>query len=109
VITGHYFDASTVLHGFLRARNGSITALDAPGAGTGAFQGTKAEAINPAGVITGTYFDANGTSHGFLWIPHGTRGDNYRRVRCLTLRLLGSATERDRSVKGRTLRYGSVT
>jgi hypothetical protein len=47
----------------------TIITFDAPGAATGAFAGTFANAINPAGVITGSSTDANGTSHGFLRIP----------------------------------------
>ena len=32
-ITGFYFDANFVPHGFLRAKNGSFTTFDTPGAG----------------------------------------------------------------------------
>src|SRR5215469_18649389 len=39
-ITGNYSDASSVNHGYVRARNGAITTFDAPGAGTGPGQGT---------------------------------------------------------------------
>ncbi len=53
-------------HGFLRARDGTFTTFDAPGAGKGANQGTFASSINPAGAITGTYKDASMVSHGFL-------------------------------------------
>src|SRR5947209_6920721 len=34
---------------------GTFTTFDAPGAGTGSHQGTRAFAINPAGAITGYY------------------------------------------------------
>ena len=45
----------------------SITNFDAPGAGTGAGQGTFATGgINPLGVIAGYYIDANNVSHSFL-------------------------------------------
>jgi hypothetical protein len=57
------------MHGFVRGRDGAITAFDAPGAGTGTFQGTQPGAINPAGTVTGIYFDANNAVHGFLRIP----------------------------------------
>src|SRR5437016_4699876 len=50
---GQYLDASNVFHGFVRAPNGTITTFDAPGAGTGAFQGTVVNGINPAGVMEG--------------------------------------------------------
>jgi hypothetical protein len=72
VVTGYYFDASNVYHGFLRASDGAITPLDAPGAGTGTSQGTSVSGINPAGAITGQYSDANYFSHGFLRAPDGT-------------------------------------
>src|ERR1700688_1230781 len=54
-ITGFYFDANFVPHGFLRAKNGSFTTFDAPGAGLqlGLEQGTYATSINPGGAITG--------------------------------------------------------
>jgi hypothetical protein len=63
-----------LIHGFLRARDGTITTIDAPGAG---FLGSNflgslfPLSINPAGVITGSYSDANNVIHGFLRIPHG--------------------------------------
>src|SRR5205823_1590675 len=41
-ITGYYLDENNVNHGFVRAHNGTFTTFDAPGAGTGAFQGTVA-------------------------------------------------------------------
>jgi hypothetical protein len=50
----------------------TITTFDAPGAGTGQFQGTFPTAINPARVITGYYLDANFVYHGFLRVPGGT-------------------------------------
>ena len=37
-ITGFYFDAIGAFHGFLRARDGTFTLFDAPGAGTGHFR-----------------------------------------------------------------------
>ena len=68
-ITGAFIDASGVLHGFLRAPDGTFTTFDAPGAGTGPGQGTVALSNNPAGAITGYYTDGNNVSHGFLRIP----------------------------------------
>jgi hypothetical protein len=62
---GWYFDASGVIHGFVRSANGTITTLDAPGAGTGTSPatgfplGTQALSINNLGVITGYYIDEN--------------------------------------------------
>src|SRR6266567_8050559 len=66
-ITGTYFDANFVPHGFLRAHNGSFTTFDAPGASI-----TEATSINPAGAITGFYFDANFVPHGFLRAHNGS-------------------------------------
>jgi len=72
--TGYYFDASFAFHAWVRAPNGTITEFDAPGAGTGAYQGTDAWGINPAGTTTGFYWDASGDTvyHGFLRKPNGT-------------------------------------
>jgi hypothetical protein len=76
MITGRYFDANLVGHGFLRARDGTITTFDPPGS-TGTTVGGDSEPfagppINPAGVITGDYFDASGVDHGFLRARDGT-------------------------------------
>jgi hypothetical protein len=65
-IVGVYIDTNNIGHGFLRAANGSITSFDAPGAGTGSYQGTAAFAINAAGTIAGIYLDANSVLHGFV-------------------------------------------
>ena len=48
-----------------------FTTFDAPGAGTGPFQGTLPQAINPAGAIAGLYLDASSLYHGFLRDPDG--------------------------------------
>src|SRR5215831_12481713 len=50
----------------------TIITFDAPGAGTGPFQGTQPSAINPAGGICGNIADANNMSHGFVRAPDGT-------------------------------------
>jgi len=75
-IAGIYFDSSNVSHGYVRARHGSITKFDAPGAGTDPGQGTymylSTGVINPAGAITGYYNDSSGVYHGFIRAPHGT-------------------------------------
>jgi hypothetical protein len=71
-ITGYYVDASDGFHGFVRSASGTITTLDAPGAGTGqsplnGYQlGTKALSVNNGGVITGYYIDPNEAYHGFM-------------------------------------------
>jgi hypothetical protein len=66
-ITGSYFDANFVAHGFLRASNGIIATFDVPGA----VNGTFAPGINPKGAITGFYFDVNSVAHGFLRTTNG--------------------------------------
>src|SRR4029077_12487004 len=48
-IAGHYIDSAFVSHGFLSDKDGAITTFDAPGAGTGAIQGTFSYAISPRG------------------------------------------------------------
>jgi hypothetical protein len=70
-VVGWYVDADSVNHGFVRARDGTITTFDVLGAGTAAGQGTVALGTNPAGAITGMYFDANCLYHGFLRDPDG--------------------------------------
>jgi len=67
-ITGTYFDASGVQHGFLRAPDGTFTTFDVPGD----VNGIDPQGINAAGAITGFYFDASGAVHGFLRAPDGT-------------------------------------
>ena len=44
----------------------TVTTFDAPGAGTGALQGTYATNINPSGTIIGFSRDANDVRHGFV-------------------------------------------
>jgi len=43
----------------------TVTTFDAPGVGTGPFQGTYATSISPSGTITGFSRDANNARHGF--------------------------------------------
>jgi hypothetical protein len=68
-ITGFYVDNNNVYHGFLRTRDGESVRFNAPGAGTGAWQGTQPMTINTQGAITGYYTDANNVVHGFLRMP----------------------------------------
>ena len=75
-IAGIYSDANSVNHGFLRSPDGKLTTFDAPGAGTGAFQGTGCSSdcpvsLNDFGAITGIYIDANFVFHGYLRSPEG--------------------------------------
>src|SRR6476646_11978362 len=50
----------------------TITTFDAPGAGTGAFQGTSALDIDPSGRTIGFFRDANNVRHGFSRSKNGT-------------------------------------
>ena len=75
-IAGIYTDANNVYHGFLRSSYGHFTTFDAPGAGTGSYQGTGCPSdctvsLNDSGAITGIYTDANFVYHGYLRSPEG--------------------------------------
>lgn len=74
MITGTYVDASDLVHGFLRAPDGTFTTFDAPGAGRviGSLQGTYPASINPARAIAGAYYDDNNVAHGFLRARDGS-------------------------------------
>jgi hypothetical protein len=64
-----------VQHGLIRSRGGKLTTFEAPGAGTGFFQGTGCPGCNLGvnfwGAIAGSYTDTNNVFHGFLRSPHG--------------------------------------
>jgi hypothetical protein len=74
-ITGVYFDANGVGHGFLRTPEGNVGGFDAPRAANVSPQppwywmGTLPVSINDEGVATGFYIDANNVSHGFVMFP----------------------------------------
>jgi len=68
-VTGFYFDASCVAHGFIYdALSGVFTTLDHPLAkgGVSGTSGTFLPGINNDGQIAGQYTDASGASHGFV-------------------------------------------
>jgi hypothetical protein len=70
-IAGIFSDANSVNHGFLRRPDGKFTTFDAPGAGTGSYQGTGCfsdcpVSLNDRGAITGIYIDTNYVLHGYL-------------------------------------------
>ena len=71
-IAGGYEDNSGnfVGHGLIRGPDGTLTPFDAPGAGTGSYQGTSCPGCSPGlnqwGAIAGIYSDANSVNHGFL-------------------------------------------
>lgn len=75
-IAGTYADSNNVQHGFLRSPKGEFTTFDAPGAGTGSYEGTGCSAdcptsLNDSGAIMGTYIDSNFVYHGYLRPPDG--------------------------------------
>jgi hypothetical protein len=53
----------------LAGHSPTYTSFDAPGAGTGPFQGTAGYAINPAGEIAGQYIDPSRVYHGLSVVP----------------------------------------
>lgn len=71
VIAGDYFDANFVIHGFVRAKDGTITTFDAPGAATLPFEGTVTDGINPAGEVVGSFLDPSSVSHGYVRAKNG--------------------------------------
>src|SRR5215469_2563413 len=71
-IEGVDVDVNGVLHGFVRSTNGTFIIYDAPGAGTGAGQGTLPESNNTLGAVAGNYLDGNFVNHGFLLNQQGS-------------------------------------
>src|SRR6202035_5215019 len=68
VIAGDYYDSNVVLHGFVRAADGTVTAFDP----TGSVE-TEVWGINAAGTASGTYQDGNpGPFYGFTRAADGT-------------------------------------
>lgn len=63
-----YFSDTVGLHdrGFIRYPDGTVSHFDAPGAGSGAGQGTFVQWMDEDGDITGYYADTNDVYHGFL-------------------------------------------
>jgi hypothetical protein len=74
-IVGYYIDKAGLYHGFLRSAKGTITDINAPGAGTAKDEGTIASGINTSGTIVGSYRDANNAWHGYLLATDGTFTD----------------------------------
>jgi hypothetical protein len=70
--TGFYVDANNVYHGFVLNPDGTITDFDAPGVGTGAYQGTLPYSINLGGTAIGLYIDTSTVGHGFVRSRDGT-------------------------------------
>ncbi len=70
-LAGAYIDSANTLHGYLRAPDGKITKIDAPGAGLGPGPGTDTDGVNALGVVPGLYVDSSGVSHGFVRAADG--------------------------------------
>lgn len=72
---GGFEDGNLVGHGMIRSPDGKLTTFDAPGAGTGIYQGTGCPGCTPGvnlfGVIAGEYIDSNNVFHGFLRDTNG--------------------------------------
>ena len=66
VVVGNYGDSSGD-HGFLRAKDGTITSFDAPGAA-----GTLGDFLNSDGTAVGAYYDSTGVNHAYIRSPGGS-------------------------------------
>jgi predicted membrane protein len=66
VVVGDYTDVNNVLHGFVRAADGSITSFDPPGSTL-----TEPGGINDNGTVAGTYSGAIGAYVGFVRTASG--------------------------------------
>jgi hypothetical protein len=64
--TGTFRDSDGVRHGWVRSKQGMVTVIDAPGAGTAADQGTITNGINEEGSISGSTIDENNVQHGII-------------------------------------------
>ena len=77
IVAGGFEDNSGnfVHHGYVRNAEGKLKTFDAPGAGTGSYQGTGCPGcflgLNQLGAIAGIYIDANSANHGFVRSPDG--------------------------------------
>ncbi len=75
-VVGSYTDTSGLRHGFIRLANGTISAFDAPGAGTSQsvfLEGTPFLVTDPGGnYLAGLDTDSNELMHGFVGPFGGT-------------------------------------
>src|SRR5437762_265380 len=62
-VSGMYWDANYVTHGFVRAADGSFATFDPPGS---AYVIADTLGINSAGTVVEQYVDANSVGHGAL-------------------------------------------
>lgn len=67
VIGGYYSNSSPMgAHAYIRSPGLKLTRFDAPGAGTGQYQGTFAPNINENGVAVGNFVDSSNLNHGYM-------------------------------------------
>jgi probable HAF family extracellular repeat protein len=66
-VSGAYVGADGVVHGFVRFKDGTLAAIDLPGAAS-----TVARAINNAGEVVGHVNTGDGVRHGFTAVPEGS-------------------------------------
>src|SRR6516164_8883045 len=71
ISTGSIFSGTAVIHGAVRAPDGTITTFDVPGAGTSSGQGTIGGGLNAPGDVAGIYIDAGNVNHGLLCSKQG--------------------------------------
>ena len=71
-IAGFYVDSSSVVHGFVRSKDGEFTTFDAPNAASTPGTGTYAANINDFGMVAGVYVDASGVVHSYIRTPNGS-------------------------------------
>lgn len=70
-MAGYATDSNSVVHGFLRDSNGTVSEIAVNGAGTTSLAGTYVNGINASGEIVG-YVQATGVSHAFTRMADGT-------------------------------------
>jgi hypothetical protein len=68
VVTGLFYDATGIAHGFLRDPDGKFTTFDVHGAGA---NGTFPIGLNAEGAVVGYALDSNDVFHAFLRTPEG--------------------------------------
>ena len=71
-VSGVLIEETGLSHGFVRRADGRITTFDAPGAGSGAAQGTLPLAMDGEGTIVGFWRDSENGQHSFSRAPEGT-------------------------------------
>ena len=71
VVTGFYYDENGAAHGYIWAKDGTVTTIDDPAGGSEPGQGTYPQNINDKGVVSGTVIDSSNVWHGFLYYQDG--------------------------------------